>query len=127
MSQPARLDVPGVSIKGTFSKIPDLQDFWSDNTQMHPITVVTGILLGSALSITVSLSAVMLIYLILGDEYPRLAHEFSALIESTLIFLALTIISGLSFYSLLKRLAGRWWLQAAQWTALAGATYYYWP
>lgn len=106
---------------------PDLQDFWSDNTQMHPITVVTGILLGSALSITVSLSAVMLIYLILGDEYPRLAHEFSALIESTLIFLALTIISGLSFYSLLKRLGGRWWLQAAQWMALAGATYYYWP
>ena len=94
---------------------------------MQPITVVTGILLGSALSITVSLSAVMLIYLILGDEYPRLAHEFSALIESTLIFLSLTIISGLSFYSLLKRLGGRWWLQAAQWTALAGATYYYWP
>ena len=106
---------------------PVLQLFWSDNTQMHPLTVVTGILLGSALSITVSLTAVMLIYLILGDEYPRLAHEFSALIDSTLIFLGLTAISGLSFYSLLKRLRSRWWLQAAQWTALAATTYYYWP
>jgi hypothetical protein len=94
---------------------------------MHPLTVVTGVLLGSSLSIMVSLAAVMLIYLILGDEYPRLADEFSALIESTLIFLGLTTISGLSFYSLLKRLESRWWLQIALWAALAATTYYYWP
>jgi len=94
---------------------------------MHPLTVVTGVLLGSSLSIMLSLAAVMIIYLVLGDEYPRVAHEFSALIESTLIFLGLTTISGLSFYSLVKRLASRWWLQAALWAALAGTTFYYWP
>ena len=94
---------------------------------MHPLTVVTGILLGSCLSIMVSLAAVMLIYLILGDEYPRLALEFSALVESTLIFLALTALSGLSFYSLLKRLGSRWWLQFTMWAALAATAYYYWP
>jgi len=94
---------------------------------MHPLTVVTGILLGSSLSITLSLAAVMVIYLILGDEYPRLAYEFSALVESTLIFLGLTAISAMSFYSLLKRLGSRWWLQAALWAALAGTTTYYWP
>ncbi len=94
---------------------------------MHPLTVVTGVLLGSSLSIMLSLAAVMIIYLVLGDEYPRVAHEFSALIESTLIFLGLTTISGLSFYSLVKRLASRWWLQAALWAAIAGTTFYYWP
>lgn len=94
---------------------------------MHPLTVVTGVILGSALSITVSLAAVMVIYLILGDDYPRLAHEFSPLIESTLIFLGLTAISGMSFYSLLKRLASRWWLQAALWASIAVAAFYYWP
>jgi len=94
---------------------------------MHPLTVVTGVLLGSSFSITLSLAAVMVIYLILGDEYPRLANEFSALIESTLIFLGMTTISGLSFYSLLKRLRSRWWLQAGLWSALAATTWYYWP
>ncbi len=94
---------------------------------MHPLTVVTGVLLGSSFSIMVSLSAVMIIYLILGDDYPRVAHEFSALIESTLIFLGLTTISGLSFYSLVKRLASRWWLQVALWATLAATTFYYWP
>jgi hypothetical protein len=94
---------------------------------MHPLTVVTGVLLGSSLSITLSLAAVMVIYLILGDEYPRLAYEFRALIESTLIFLGLTTISGLSFYSLLKRLGSRWWLQVALWASIGVTSYYYWP
>ena len=94
---------------------------------MHPMTVVTGILLGSAFSIMLSLAAVMLLYLILGDEYPRLAHEFSALIESTLIFLGLTAVSAMSFYSLLKSHASRWWLQVALWSTVAATTYYYWP
>jgi hypothetical protein len=94
---------------------------------MHPLTVVTGVLLGSSLSIMLSLSAVMVIYLILGDEYPRLAYEFKALIESTLIFLGLTTISGLSFYSLLKRLRSRWWLQLALWASIGTTSYYYWP
>jgi energy-converting hydrogenase Eha subunit A len=106
---------------------PDLQPVWSDNRQMQPLTVVTGILLGSSLSIMLSLVAVMVIYLILGDEYPRVSHEFSALVQSALIFLGLTTISGLSFYALLKRLASRWWLQAALWAALAMTTFYYWP
>jgi hypothetical protein len=112
------------------AKTGDFPDPWrisGNNTHMHPLTVVTGILLGSSLSIMLSLAAVMLIYVILGDEYPRLAYEFSALVTSTLIFMGLTALSGLSFYSLLKRTRSRWWLQVALWIALAATTYYYWP
>ena len=47
------------------------------------------------LVILLSILAVMLIFVILGDEYPRVTHEFSALLESALIFLALTAISAL--------------------------------
>lgn len=94
---------------------------------MHPLTVVTGVLLGSSVSITLSLAAVMIIYLFLAGEYPRVAHEFSALIESALIFLGLTTISGMSFYSLLKNHASRWWLQLALWSGVAATTFHFWP
>src|SRR5690606_27629872 len=39
---------------------------------MRPLTVITGIVLGSCVSISVSLGAVLFIFLVLGDEYPRL-------------------------------------------------------
>lgn len=94
---------------------------------MRPLTVITGILLGSSVSITLSLTAVILIFLILGDEYPRLAYEFSDLIKSTLIFVVLTAISAASFYSLLKDWQSRWWLQFALWAALLATGFYYWP
>ena len=94
---------------------------------MRPLTFITGILLGSSVSITLGLAAVILIFLILGDEYPRLAYEFSDLIKSTLIFVVLTTISAASFYSLLKEWKNRWWLQFALWASLAATGFYYWP
>ena len=94
---------------------------------MRPLTFITGILLGSSVSITLGLAAVILIFLILGDEYPRLAYEFSDLIKSTLIFVVLTTISAASFYSLLKEWKNRWWLQFALCAPLAATGFYYWP
>jgi hypothetical protein len=49
---------------------------------MRPLTVITGILLGSCLSIAFSLAAVMFVFLILGDDYPRLSHEIRPLFIS---------------------------------------------
>ncbi len=94
---------------------------------MRPLTVITGILLGSCLSIAFSLAAVMLVFLILGDDYPRLSHEIRPLFASFAIFTALTAISALSFYTLLKDHATRWPLQGAMWLSLAATGVYYWP
>ena len=94
---------------------------------MRPLTVVTGILLGSCLSIALSLAAVLLIFLILADDYPRLDHEFSGLSGSLLIFTALTAISALSFFWLLKQHPFRWFGQLALWIGLCAAGYFYWP
>jgi hypothetical protein len=91
------------------------------------MAVLTGILLGSFLSITVSLAAVLIVFLILGDEYPRLAHEFGALVASALIFLALTAISGASFYALIRDRRSRWWWQAAMWLSVALAVLWFLP
>jgi len=94
---------------------------------MRPLTVITGILLGSCLSIAFSLAAVMFVFLILGDEYPRVNHEIRPLFQSFSIFTAMTIISALSFYTLLKDHAARWLWQAAMWAALAATVAYFWP
>jgi len=92
---------------------------------MRPLTVITGILLGSCLAITVSLAAVLFVFLILGDDYPRLRHEIGPLLSSVFIFLGLTIISATSFYALLKNHRARLWLQLLMWLGLAGTVWYF--
>jgi hypothetical protein len=94
---------------------------------MRPLTVITGIVLGSCLSISVSLGAVLFIFLVLGDDYPRLDSEFSALINSLLIFCAMTVISGLSFYSLVIRHRWSGTAQILMWLGVAATGTYYWP
>ena len=94
---------------------------------MRPLTVITGILLGSCLSIAFSLAAVLLIFLFLADDYPRLSLEYGSLLASFSIFTAMTAISAASFYALLKHHPTRWAAQAAMWAGLFGAGYYYWP
>lgn len=94
---------------------------------MRPLTVVTGILLGSSLSIAISLSAVLLIFLVLNDDYPRLQHEFRPLTQSVLIFILMTAFTALSFYTLIKN-DRRWlWAQGLMWAGLVCTVAYYWP
>lgn len=94
---------------------------------MRPLTVITGITLGSCLSVAVSLGAVLVIFLILGDDYPRLDYEFRGLLVSFAIFLVMTGISAVSFYWMLRHHAARFVAQAVMWLGLAGVGYYYWP
>lgn len=94
---------------------------------MRPLSVVTLIILGSSFAITFSLSAVIFVVLVLGDEYPRLQREFDALITSLLLFIGMTAIAAASFYALIKNHAARYWLNAGMWLALIGVGYYYWP
>ena len=61
---------------------------------MQPLTVITGILLGTSASIAAGLAVVMLLFFILADEHPRLATEFGPLLVSTSIFLIMTMLCG---------------------------------
>ncbi len=94
---------------------------------MRPLTMITGILLGTCLSIFVSLMLVLVVFLVLGDEYPRLQHEFRPLVASMTIFLGMTTISAASFYSLLIRHRGRHMAQVLMWLGLAATIWYYLP
>ena len=94
---------------------------------MRPLVVITGIVAGSCLSISVSLAAVLLIYLVLGNDHPRVQHEFGPLLASLSIFLGMTAVSAASFYTLLINHRFRFYLQAAMWTCVAGVAWYYAP
>ena len=94
---------------------------------MRPLTVVTLIILGSSFAIMVSLSAVIIVVLVLGDEYPRLQREFNPLLGSLVLFIGMTAISAASFYSLLKIHAVRYWLQLGMWCFLLMIGWHYWP
>ena len=94
---------------------------------MRPLTVITGIIAGSCLSIAVSLAAVLFVYLILGDENPRVSHEFKPLLGSFFIFFGMTAISAMSFYVLLINHKSVVALQLAMWAGLAATAFYYSP
>ena len=94
---------------------------------MRPLAAVTGFLFGSCVAITISLLLVLVVFLILGDEYPRLQSEFGSLTGSTLIFLGMTIVSAGSFYTMLIRHPLRYLAQAAMWVGILATGWYYWP
>lgn len=94
---------------------------------MRPLTAVTLIVLGSCFAITFSLSAVTIVFLVLRDEYPRLQHEFGALLSSLGIFVVMTAISAMSFYTLVRHHPGRIWAQVLMWLGLTVTGAYYWP
>ena len=94
---------------------------------MRPLTVITGILLGSSLAITVSLAAVLFVFLIVGDDNPRVQDEFRPLLSSISIFFALTAISAVSFYTLLINHRVRNLCQFLLWAGIAATAWYYIP
>ena len=94
---------------------------------MRPLSAVTLIILGSCFAITFSLTAVIIVVLVLGDEYPRLQHEFDPLLKSLSVFLGMTVIAALSFYTLATNHALRYWVQAGMWLGLLATGLYYWP
>jgi len=94
---------------------------------MRPLNVIIAIILGSCTSIAISLAAVLIIFLFLGDDYPRLSYEFRGLTISFALFLGMTVISALSFYALQKQHRLRHLAQSVMWLGLAGVGWYYWP
>jgi hypothetical protein len=94
---------------------------------MRPLTVVNAIVLGSAAAITFGLTAVLVIYLILGSRHPQLANEFGQLLRSSGQFALLTAVSAVSFIAMIRTLRWRWIAQAAMWFTVLAIGILYWP
>ena len=94
---------------------------------MQPLTVLIGVVLGSAFSIALGLSVVLLLLSIVGQDYPQVAAERDGLLSSIAIFWSMTILAAASFIGQLKLHWWRWPVQLLMWVALALTGVHYWP
>ena len=94
---------------------------------MSPLAVLTGIIMGSAVTITIGLAMVIVVFLSLSSDQPGLAREYGHLLASFGLFLGLALVSGYAFVATLKRPRWLWSAQAATWAGVAAIAWYYWP
>ncbi len=94
---------------------------------MRPFTVLIGIVMGSAASITFGLGAVLIVFCILAGEHPDLSREMPQLVVSLLAFGVLTAASAGSFVGQAKERSWRAWAHAATVLCLAVVVMLYWP
>ena len=93
---------------------------------MRPLTVLTGIVLGSSAATTFGLGATLVVFLVLSGEVPDFRAELPLLARYVALFVGLTALAGVSFVGLAKNRPWRLWAQLAMWGALAGLAALYW-
>ena len=94
---------------------------------MRPFTVLIGIILGSAASITFGLGGVLIVFWVLVGEHPSLSREMPRLIGSLLAFAILTAASAGSFLGQVRARPWRGWAHLATAVSLGGVVFLYWP
>jgi hypothetical protein len=94
---------------------------------MRPSTVLIGIVLGSAASITFGLGTVLIVFCILAGEHPDLAREMPQLLWGWGAFAILTAASAGSFLGQVKERSWRLWAHLATAISLCGVVLLYWP
>jgi hypothetical protein len=94
---------------------------------MGPLGFLTGVILGSAVSIAVVLVMILVIFLVVASDHPSLIEEYAPLVRAALLFAGLAAVSGVAFYGLQRHTAWRGFAQFAMWAGLAAIAYAYWP
>ena len=94
---------------------------------MRPFTVLIGIVLGSAASITFGLGAVLIVFGVLAGEHPDLKREVPQLLLSLVAFGFLTAASAGSFLGQIKERRWRGWAHLATVACLSAVVLLYWP
>ena len=94
---------------------------------MRPFTVLIGIVLGSAASITFGLAAVLIVFCVLLGGHPDLMRELPRLGGSLVAFGVLTAASAGSFLGQAKARPWRGWAHVATGACLLAVVLLYWP
>jgi len=94
---------------------------------MRPFTVLIGIVLGSAASITFGLGAVLIVFCVLAGRHPDLTRELPRLTLSLLAFALLTAASAGSFFGQVKGRRWRALAHLATAATLSAVVLLYWP
>ncbi len=94
---------------------------------MSPLAVLTGIILGSAVTIVIGLAMVLVVFLSMSGDQSALTRESASLLKSFFLFLCLALVSGYAFIGTLREKRWLWLAQAATWIVVAALAAYYWP
>jgi hypothetical protein len=93
---------------------------------VQPLTVLTGIVLGSSAATTFGLAATLVVFLVLSGEVPEFRKELPLLALYVVLFAGLTALAATSFVGLARNRPWRRWAQGAMWGTLAGLAALYW-
>ncbi len=94
---------------------------------MRPLTVLIGILLGSAASVCFGLAAVLIVFAVLAGRHPDLSRELPQLLTGLAAFVLLTAASAGSFLGELRARSWRLFAHAATTLCVLGVIRLYWP
>jgi hypothetical protein len=94
---------------------------------MSPLAVLTGIIMGSAVTISIGLAMVLAVFLMMGGEYPALTREYGPLLSSFGLFLCLAFSASYAFVGVLRHTRWRWYAQGGTWLLMAGLAWHFWP
>jgi hypothetical protein len=94
---------------------------------MRPFTVLIGIVLGSAASITFGLGTVLIVFGVLAGEHPELSREVPRLVLSLVAFTLLTAAAAGSFLGQVTGRPWRAWAHLATATCLGAVVFLHWP
>jgi hypothetical protein len=92
-----------------------------------PLAVLMGIIMGSAVTISIGLAMVLVVFLMMGHDYPALTREYRPLLDGFGLFLALAFVSTYAFLGVLRHTRWRWYAQGATWLTIAALSLHYWP
>jgi hypothetical protein len=85
---------------------------------LRPLTVLTGIVLGSAAAASFSLSATLVVFLFLREDNPQFRSEMPMLTLYTAASVILTGVAAISFMGEVRERPWRRWSQAGMWGLL---------
>lgn len=94
---------------------------------MHPLAMLTGIVLGSAVSVTLALALTLVVFLLLPEYAPRIGEEFPPLLRALGCSALLAVLAAAAFLGEVRQRPWRRVAQAALWGVLAVGAWWMWP
>ncbi|MFZ8964035.1 MAG: hypothetical protein ACO4AL_06185 [Steroidobacteraceae bacterium] len=94
---------------------------------LGPLGFITGVVLGSAASISAVLAMVLVVFLVASSDHPSMVGEYRTLVVAVIQFGILAVAAGVAFATWQRDHRWRWQAQAAMWLLLAVISWSYWP
>ncbi len=94
---------------------------------MSPLAVLVGIIMGSAVTISIGLALVLTVFLLMSHDYPSLVREYGPLLKSFMLFLTLAFVSSYTFLAVLRSRPWRFYGVGATALTVLVLAWHYWP